>query len=210
MSTRRLLIALTLVTGTAVMAGRARVPGSGRPAAFDIPYTIAAWAGDDARPLDAATEQDLGADLILNRTYVAPGEGAIGLYLAYYEQQRPGVSIHSPRHCLPGTGWDILSDATIRVPLIDGSTGPVRRLVAQKATAQVLVLYWYSIQGRMIANDVLSRFQLLSDRLRFGRNDGALVRLVVPLTEGASQAERRGVAFVRAVAPYLSRGSDRT
>jgi EpsI family protein len=202
-STIRLAVAVLLVTTTALMASAARAPASSQPAVFNIPYTIAAWKGADAAPPDPDTERTVAADVVLNRTYAAGDGGELGLYLAYYSQQRPGVSIHSPLHCLPGTGWDVLSNETIRVDLPDGRTGPIRRLVAQKAASRVLVMYWYSIHGKMIANEAVSRLQLLNDRIRLGRNDGALVRLVVPVAESDAVSERRGVAFVRALVPYL-------
>ena len=44
--------------------------------------------------------------------------------------------------------------------------------VAQKASTRVMILYWYDIQGRVIANDLLSRLYLLNGRIRNGRNDG--------------------------------------
>jgi EpsI family protein len=202
-STIRLALAVLLVTGTALMASAVREPAVGQAAVFDIPYTIAAWKGVDADALDADTEDTIAADLVLNRTYSGADGGELGLYLAYYLRQRPGVGIHSPLHCLPGTGWDILSNETIHVDLPDGTSGPIRRLIAQKASSRVLVLYWYSIHGRMIASEAASRWQLLNDRVRRGRNDGALVRLVVPVTDSEGLSERRGAAFVRALVPYL-------
>lgn len=200
MSRTRLAIAVLLVSVTAVMANAARAPVANGPIELDIPYTIASWDGADT---EIAGAESVDADLVLNRTYVAPGGGPVGFYLAYYSQQRPGVSIHSPLHCLPGTGWDILSNDIIKVDRLDGTTGPVRRLIAQKGPSRALILYWYSIHGRMIANDAISRLQLLNDRVRLGRNDGALVRLVVPVTGSDLDAQHRGVAFARAVAPHL-------
>jgi EpsI family protein len=203
MSAIRLATALVLVSATAVLAAAARQPVAVGTAAFDVPYTIESWTGADAGGLDPETERAIAADLILNRTYVSPDEGALGFYLAYYAQQRPGVSIHSPLHCLPGTGWDILSDSTLDVALSEGARGRVRRIVAQKAASRVLILYWYDIRGRMIASDVSSRLRLVADRLRLGRNDGALVRVVAPVTRSEREAERRAVGFVRALVPHL-------
>ena len=79
----------------------------------------------------------------------------------------------------------------------------MRRLIAQKESERVMVLYWYEIHGRMIASDIVSRMQLLSDRVWLGRNDAALVRLAVPVEDSDAEAERRGLAFARALAPHL-------
>lgn len=203
MSRTRLVLAVLAVWATVAVAGAAREPASNQAMPVDVPYAIGPWRGADADDIDAETRRAVAADLVLNRTYAGLDGAAVGLYFAYYARQRPGVSIHSPLHCLPGTGWDILSDETLSTDLLDGTRGPVRRLVAQKASSRVLILYWYSIDGRMIANDTVSRLVLLYDRVRRGRNDGALVRLVVPIADSEADAERRGVSFVRALVPYL-------
>jgi EpsI family protein len=206
-SSRRLAVAVLLVAATAALSAAAgHRPRSTGPVALAVPYTIGAWRGTDAAPLDAATARALAADVTLNRTYTSRTMGPVGFYLAYYAAQRPGVSIHSPLHCLPGTGWDILSDQTMRVTVGSGVAGPVRRLVARKGDTEVLILYWYLIRGRMIASDLASRVQLLGDRLRLGRNDGAFVRLVVPIQASEGEAEARGVAFARTLVPRLPEG----
>ena len=204
MSAARLTIACLLVAATCAVAARAHAPAEGaRVVESRIPLTLADWQGVEAGALDAETEQALGADLVVNRTYRSRDGVETGLYVAYYAQQRPGVSIHSPLHCLPGTGWDVMSNEVVSLGLPDGRTGAVRRLVAQKASTRVMILYWYDIQGRVIANDLASRLYLLNGRIRSGRNDAALVRLVIPADHSLPEAQDRGMAFARALLPYL-------
>ena len=202
MSAVRLAVAALLVGATAVVA-RAMQTSPREAAPPVVPYTIGAWKGVEGDPIDAETKRATAADAILNRTYSDADGSALDLYLAYYAGQTPGAGIHSPLHCLPGTGWDILENRAIDVNLFDGTAGPLRRLIAQKGDSRVLVMYWYSIHGRMIANELASRWRLLNDRIRLGRNDGSLVRLVVPVTGSDSVSERRGLQFARALVPYL-------
>jgi len=204
MSAIRLLVAVALVALTAVVAGAVGHSPAVPAAGLDIPYTVGPWHGADAGALDAETEEAVAADLILNRTYADPDGHEADLYVAYYNQQRPGVSIHSPLHCLPGTGWDVVSNDVIGIDPASTTAGNrVRRLVAQKGAARVLVLYWYSINGQMIAGEIASRLQLLGNRLRLGRNDAALVRIAVPVESTDGAAEARAVAFARALNPQL-------
>jgi hypothetical protein len=226
-SLSRLLTALLLVAATGVMASAARRPAETTLATDEavsrIPYTLGEWRGQDAAPLDAEELTAIAADRIVNRTYATPQGDATGLYVAYYAQQRPGVSIHSPLHCLPGTGWAVLTNDVRPLDADNGggagdnndnndnrangdaspARGSVRRLVAEKEGSKILVLYWYDIQGRMITSDIMSRFQLVSNRIRLGRNDASLVRLVLPITDSESAAEARGLAFARALLPHL-------
>jgi EpsI family protein len=207
--TARLVIAIVMIASTAALARGARAPHGIRAVDLDgFPYRIAAWAGRDAEPLDEETLRILSADSYLNRNYnvASAGLAPINLYVAYYQQQRPGVSIHSPLHCLPGTGWEPLDVSTIDLPETAGG-GQARQLVVRRNRDRALVLYWYAIHGRLLANEVFSKAWLLHDSLRFGRSDAALVRIVVPLPAGTDvdSAQHRGLDFARGALPYLQR-----
>jgi EpsI family protein len=201
-STGRLAIALVLVMSTAVIAwhGGADIAAGSAPALMNLPYDIGGWSGQEAPPIDAETRRLIAADEILNRDYFGAQGQQASLYVAYYNQQRPGVSIHSPLLCLPGTGWNVLSNDIVTLADREGA---VRRLIAQKDASRVVILYWYAIHGRMIASDLASRVQLFTDRIRLGRNDAALVRVVIPSTGSDAIAERTGLSFMSTLAPYF-------
>src|SRR5262249_2021694 len=148
-----------------------------------LPFALGGWRGQDAGALDAETVRILAADEYLNRTYEEANRSPVGLYVAYYARQRPGVSIHSPLHCLPGNGWEPLDVGSSEVAAADGSSEDIRRLVVRKARDRAVVLYWYDIHGRMVGNEVASKLWLLHDSLRERRSDAALVRVVVPVAD---------------------------
>jgi EpsI family protein len=194
--TRRLLTAFALVAATAVVAYGARHTPAPPPVAIEaLPLSVGAWQGSATTPLDEETVRVLAADMYINRTYAAPAGPPIGLYAAYYAAQRPGVTIHSPLHCLPGTGWE---------PTEIGSSGDFRKLVVRKDRQEAVVLYWYAIHGRIVGNELLSKAWLLHDAVRFRRSDAALVRVVVPVEGSVERAERDGFAFATALLPYVS------
>jgi EpsI family protein len=195
MSPIRALVASLLMLAAGVVAA-ARPSAEERPDA--MPLRIGDWTGAEQPPLDAETERILAADAYINRTYSAPGRATVGLYVAYYARQRPGASIHSPLHCLPGTGWEPSDIATLTVERPDGTLGSVRRMIVRKHLDQALVLYWYAIHGRMLANEFASKAWLIRDGVALGRSDASLVRIVVPIARSADAAERDGLAFARA------------
>ena len=205
----RAFVAIVLILAAGALARAARASAQ-RPATDlgALPLTIGAWSGRDAGALDEESERILAADAYVNRSYVAPtGAAPVGLYIAYYAEQRPGVSIHSPLHCLPGTGWEPLDVSTIALPGGDDGGGRMRRMIVTKNLDRALVLYWYAVHGRMLSGEVASRLWLLHDSLRFHRTDAALVRIVVPVGRDAvsvDAAEQQGVAFVRDLLPFLS------
>jgi EpsI family protein len=199
--TRGLLAALLLASTAALAGAPRRVVHEADLEA--LPYMMPSWQGRDAARFDEETEKVLGADAYLNRTYINTG-GPVGLYIAYYAAQRPGVSVHSPLHCLPGTGWEPLDVRTLEFANGPDDTGRIRRLVVRKDRDRAVVLYWYAVHGRMIANEIVSKLWLLHDSIRYRRSDASLVRVVVPVTDSIDAAERRGMGFVRDVLPFVA------
>jgi EpsI family protein len=206
----RALVAVLLILGAGALARAARSAAERPPADLAaLPLAIGTWSGRDAAALDEESERILAADAYLNRSYVSAQTGApVGLYIAYYAEQRPGVSIHSPLHCLPGTGWEPLAVSTIALPGAgEDGAARVRRMIVSKNLDRALVLYWYAVHGRMLSGEVASKLWLLHDSLRFQRTDAALVRIVVPVGRdavSADAAEQQAVAFAGDLLPFLS------
>jgi EpsI family protein len=156
--------------------------------------------------LDKETRDLLRADDILDRVYVDPsGTSEVALFVAYFKTQRLGQSPHSPKNCLPGSGWEPISTdrPAIRVP---GWNTPivVNRYVVEKGDDRSVTLYWYQSHSRVIASEYSAKFWLVADALRYHRSDTALVRVSVPVgTAGVEAATRLGVQFVQVVFPRL-------
>jgi EpsI family protein len=205
MNRTRGLAALFLIAATGALAHAARLQGPTPHAQLaSLPYQVAGWSGRDAAATDEETLRVLAADAYLNRSYAAGSGTPIDLYIAYYGRQQPGVSVHSPLHCLPGTGWEPLAIDTVTLTQPDGSQGQARRLIVRKNMERAVVFYWYAIHGRMIASETWSKAWLLHDSLRHHRSDAALVRIVVPVHGAAvAAAQREGVVFAHDLLPYL-------
>jgi EpsI family protein len=197
------LIALLVVT--AILAGPTGTRAIETAAMERLPYAMGEWNGADDDSLDETTAAELGADAYLTRTYSAAGGPPLGLYVAYYGSQRPGVSIHSPLHCLPGTGWEALAVATAAIPGSGAAAGGSARVVTmRKNFDRAVVIYWYQIHGRTVANEITSKLYLLSDSVRRAGSDAALVRIVVPVVTEPEAATAQGLSFARHLLPQLA------
>jgi EpsI family protein len=167
-----------------------------------FPKTIADWRMVQEGVIDPETQEVLRADDIITRFY-ANSSSAANLFIAYFKTQREGQSPHSPKNCLPGSGWQPSETGRIDVPVAGGSIR-INRYVVAKGEAQSVVLYWYQSQGRVIADEFAAKFYLVSDSIRHHRSDTALVRVVVPITGGATaSAEKIGTEFVQTFYPAI-------
>jgi EpsI family protein len=151
----------------------------------------------------------LGAGSFLNRTYspasANSNAGVVGLFIGYFPTQRTGQSIHSPQHCLPGSGWTFESSGVTDVTDTQGKTSQVGDYIIVNGASRAEVLYWYQSHGRAIASDYKAKLYMLSDSIRYNRSDAALVRIVVPERPGDSRetAHERALAFAQRLIPLL-------
>ena len=113
----------------------------------------------------------------------------IQLYIGFHESQREGDLIHSPKHCMPGGGWNIVDTSIVElaVPSRPSQSVKVIRLLLKKGLNKQVILYWYHSRGRVIASEYLQKIYLVVDSIKRNRTDGAFVRLIAPVS-GEEQA----------------------
>jgi EpsI family protein len=168
----------------------------------ELPLTLGNWTGKE-QPLEARIVQVVGVSDYTNRIYSSQQAGLAQVYIGYYSNQRTGDTIHSPKNCLPGAGWDpVQSDyATISIP--GGRQIVVNEYVIQQGLDKMLVFYWYQDRGRVIASEYSAKFWMVADAISRNRTDGALVRLITPLHDDEVDARARLVSFTQILFPHL-------
>lgn len=183
------------------VAGRTEKVPPHRPLQ-SVPLVLGAWEGEE-RPLEQRLVEASGADNYLSRIYRTAGGNAISLYVGFYESQRTGDTIHSPKNCLPGAGWEPIRSARVAVQLAPGQIAPVNEYLVGKGRHRQLVMYWYQSRGRVVASEYSAKVWLVYDAMIRNRTDGALVRLVTPIT--ATEADARAILgdFAREFYPVL-------
>lgn len=177
------------------------------PLAWAIPVAVAGYDGKDMA-LSPEERRVAGVTEYLLRNYVASDAGrrpaSFSLYIGYYDRQTQGRTIHSPKNCLPGAGWEPLTAGTALIPGPSGSAA-VNRYLIQKGAQRAVVLYWYQGRGRIVANEYVVKWNLLRDSALRRRSDEALVRLVVPIADVEDRAFAAAVHVAGVVASALER-----
>ena len=130
----------------------------------------------------------------------------VNFYVAYYQDQQKGESIHSPETCLPSSGWEFKEAGNVTIPAGGGTSSmKVNRAFMVKDNARELVYYWFPQRGRILTNLYQLKIYTFWDSLTKQRTDGALVRVITPVmqNEKLSDAETRLQGFVQEVLPVL-------
>ncbi|MGA3264075.1 MAG: exosortase C-terminal domain/associated protein EpsI [Terracidiphilus sp.] len=172
-----------------------------------VPRAIAGWTGSDVQ-IDPKTLDALGAGDFLSRVYTQEGQSLpIGLFVGYFPTQRTGVTIHSPRNCLPGAGWFFESSQYVDLNDANGKAHRVGEYITSNGEMRQFVIYWYQAHGRSVANEYMAKIYLVTDAMRLNRTDGALVRVITAIDprEGVPAARARAEAFTAQLAPMLPR-----
>lgn len=199
------------VAGTALAVAWVNLPDRPelvpeRASLAEFPMTVGEFAGQRG----ALAPEHLGAlqlDDYVIADYARPGSIAVNAYVAFYESQRKGNSVHSPRTCIPGGGWQLREFGQRTLRLGERGQGELRvnRAVVGMGDNQQLVYYWFKQRDRLITNEWLVKWYLFWDALTRNRTDGALVRLVTPMPPGTSPelADARLEQFAARLVPTL-------
>lgn len=175
---------------------------------FDtFPMKIGSWQGTSER-FDQKIYDLLGVEDSILATYRHSVENSlVQLYVGFYQSQKEGDLIHSPKNCMPGSGWKITDS---RIEQLDaGSFGAVKsvnvtKLILEKGTQKQVVLYWFQSRGRIISSEYMQKIWLVVDSIVRHRTDGSFVRLISPVTVSDDQTVDILKKFASEVFPYLN------
>ncbi|SPD74983.1 conserved hypothetical protein [uncultured Desulfobacterium sp.] len=170
----------------------------------EFPTRIGSWSGK-VDHFEQRIYDILGVDDAFLCDYRLPDGGQIQLYIGYYMSQRQGDMIHSPKHCMPGAGWDITK--TSIEPLSVPGTNPARkhiiRLILEKDGKKQVALYWFQSRGRIISSEYWEKVYLVWDAIIKHRTDGSFVRLISPIIEDEAETTRDMTQFAKELFPIL-------
>lgn len=208
---RPFLVALTLLLIVtpyfATLSERVEVAPP-RQAFTHFPLTLNSWTGHEG-----ALEKDIIGTLKFTDYIIADYQTSndsipVNFYTAWYESQKKGASIHSPRSCIPGGGWRIESLDQRNVTDVSRANGEplrVNRALIRKGDTANVVYYWFEGRGRDITNEYMAKWYIFWDSLTLSRSDGALMRVVTTVPNGASidEADQRLQKFLKDFYPLI-------
>ncbi len=176
------------------------------PGLHQVPFDLGTWKAAGEQALDKNVTLYLRPDDYILRDYVDQSKGtSINLFVAYFKSLQNNFGPHSPRICLPGSGWWVRSSkiASLRIPDRQEPI-PVNEYLLDKSGERILVLYWYQNNRNIWAEEFEAKLRLLPDLIRYKRADVSLVRLVAPMRSSDVANEfSTSVEFTRLVFPKL-------
>jgi EpsI family protein len=146
----------------------------------------------------------LKADDILTRSYVGSDGIPVNLFIAAFKTQRNGKAPHSPKNCLPGSGWSQVINEQMTIDLPTLGPQKVNHYVVTKGGDRSSVIYWYQSRDRIVGTEYSAKIYSVLDSIRYNRSDTAIVRVIVPVIGGdQAAADHRAVEFIQAAFPSV-------
>jgi EpsI family protein len=199
MAFRSLIVTLGLAAAAAYHTWGTPVPRISTPADLEqLPLTIGDWTGRTV-PLDPWVLNLLPVDTYIHRYYADRRQRHVNLYVGYHDDSRPAVHLapHTPLLCLPAHGWHPLEVGRLDLPLApddamnNGRSAVVTRVIAGRALERQVVLFWYQVNGRAVADDYALKTHVISNVVRARTSHVALVRVMVRVDGTDAAAQRR-------------------
>ena len=183
----RALLATLLVVGAGVYARALAGSSVASPGIPDLAAVERAPAGWESRDLPMGEEvQDvLRADAWLFRNYVRGDGAVVNVFVGYFADQSVGAQIHSPRNCLPGSGWNILRvDAEGNL-----AGGACSRMAIEREGERRDVVYWFRTRSGRVVGEYALKFDLVRNSLGRRPTDAAFIRFMSVRDDGTALRE---------------------
>jgi len=174
-----------------------------------IPQSFGDWKIDETiRPLIADPELQAKLDKIYNqtltRTYINSKGERIMLSIAYGGDQSDTMAVHKPEICYPAQGFQILKSPIVSTfATEDGSSIPVKRLVATQGKRIEPITYWTTVGDKVAVSGWKWKLQQMKYGLTGQVPDGLLFR-VSSIQADDTQAYQTQDAFTRDLLKAMS------
>ena len=195
-----IILSVVLIAQACLLYGFAR--GEAIPLSRPLdgfPQQVGGWHMTAQGVMEPEVQAVLRADDYLNRDYTNASGRLANFYVAFWRSQRAGQTPHSPKNCLPGSGWIWTVSDTIEIDVPDRPPIRVNHYIVSKGEYKSVVLYWYQSRDRVVASEYKAAVFSVADALRYNHTDTSLVRIVVGVgPQGEKAANDTAVEMVKA------------
>ena len=167
-----------------------------------FPTAVSQWRLAGEAQLSSEVQNVLKASDVLMRQYVNPHGDRVQLYIGYHDGGKGGGDIHSPKHCLPGSGWLEQSSVRATIPAAGQKLNLVQA-VYQKGESNELFLYWYQVRSKSVSEEFSLKGQQIVNSVLHRRRDASFVRISVPFQGDQQKAADTCDRFLRDFLPAI-------
>jgi EpsI family protein len=167
-----------------------------------FPGVVSQWHMTGESQLSDSVQAILKASDVLMRQYVSPSGESVQLYIGYHDGGEGSGEIHSPKHCLPGSGWHEVSSTRTELPAGREKLNLVKAIY-QNGDNRQLFLYWYQVRGDSISEELSLKVAEITNSILYRRRDASFIRISIPFQGDEQKAVAVGERFVNDFLPAI-------
>jgi EpsI family protein len=148
-----------------------------------FPQRIGKWTRLNTHSLSNQVSEMLGVDDYISYDYASPDGLVLNLYVSYFNSLGQMKGYHSPRNCLPASGWDVADIKPLKLDIRHSGlkTSQANMVTITKSGEKRLVIYWYHGRGRIFSSEYWGKIYLVLDSIFKRRTDSTFVQIMAPL-----------------------------
>jgi EpsI family protein len=166
------------------------------PLGLDRVRLTQSGSGYREEPLDDGFLETLKAREVIFQTYETGAGESVWLFMGYFDKQKEGSQVHSPKNCYPGSGWNIVEEQTVAAPWGRGS---VHTLVVTDGFERRLVYYWFQTASDYLAGVFPLKLYLTKNAVMRKPQDVVFIRISTVIGTSRRSAEERLLPYVLGV-----------
>jgi len=147
-----------------------------RPLA-EIPISVNDWYMVKDHTFSESVMKVLRPTDYLSRQYRNAKGDLVTLYIGYHGGRPGDGGIHSPRNCLPSSGWHQDYFGRAEVPLADGENLNLVNAIMSKGHSKVQFYYWFQVRSWIVTDEYSLKLAEVWNSLTARRRDQCFVRL---------------------------------
>lgn len=141
----------------------------------DFPLQKDGWTGQREKVASFVVDM-LKPEEILSATYTNEAGIKINLLFDYFSPQKGGGP-HSPRNCLPGSGW-VINKVEKREIISGDRRINAGRFYLRFSNSKLVMDFWYITRYGETHNDYIYKLYLMIGSLSFKLTDVAFIRII--------------------------------
>lgn len=169
-----LLLIVTFAFGMTVRHYRPSAPAPVPVSSFPLQKGV--WHAQTI-PITRDVIDMLQPDAIFNAFYINQQGTVVDLFFSYFSAENTTGGVHSPRNCMPGSGWTIMQTERHSIT-VDGRTIPASRMRVRYGNANKIVDYWYVTRHGETASDYGLKWYEMLSALSLKPTDVSFIRFV--------------------------------
>jgi EpsI family protein len=142
----------------------------------NIPLSKGGWSGQMETTAPEIINL-LGPDQLFSASFSNTSGQKVHLFIDYFSPENTSGNIHSPRNCLPGSGWVITGSAPREIVEAKRTIHALRLSLKLGESRQVMD-FWYITRAGETGNDYMLKLNTMISSLTLRPTDKAFVRFV--------------------------------